>query len=722
MKLRKKIVQSCFFLVIILILIEFNEKNFNRINIFKFVYKITNYVEENFYIEDTREAVFINNMTNLNSKCNMPNLEPKQEGSMFYYNLDKNRLSFLFEQCKNDSGSHFLNKLLSISYLKEKSIEIKLNSSLVFEKFNQKFECEFQRFEKKLNQSENLYEIENLGQKFKFNGKNGYQILLNNQFGFYHLKCYNLLIIKSILFEYVYTIYPFDMNDLKRSKIKYRKLIEGFISKFNDTKNYLSDKKFDSFGLKDLNHDFKKMNVLLIGIDSASQNQFKRNFPETYDYLSKSEDYEIFNYLNSVGINTYPTILALLTGMAEEKNYELNITSEIDYYRELDSTYHDHIPFIWKEYEKNGYLTMYQEDYPLISIFNYYKKGFRYLPTSLYDRGYWLKYYQLRSGPDKCHLEKPTYKTWLEKIDQFIIHMNSNQINQNIPYFSFNFITEYTHEYLAVSKHFDLKLKEFIEKLNLNGHLDNTLFLLFGDHGSRLSYYAYATEPGKIEKWMPFLSIRLPKILKRTIFSKNLNENKDTLISFFDLYQTLRQFLFINKYGIQYSDDWRLQFRKNDFKVRNLRGISLLEKININRSCTDALIPEEFCSCLDSEFLNYETTFIKETGETYDKIGNIIVDYINRLTEQVRSKCFVYKLKKIQTVKKYFRKDKHSYKMTVILEPGEAWFEVGLILNGFKSIKINTNIKRLSPYRDTSSCISDDISLLDYCYCKKDYL
>ena len=79
----------------------------------------------------------------------------------------------------------------------------------------------------------------------------------------------------------------------------------------------------------------------------------------------------------------------MLSGIIEENLNEINFTSEIDFYRRFDSTFHDHLPFIWNEYENLGYVTMYQEDDPSIAIFNYYKKGFRYSPTTFYQRPFW---------------------------------------------------------------------------------------------------------------------------------------------------------------------------------------------------------------------------------------------------------------------------------------------------------------------------------------------
>lgn len=125
----------------------------------------------------------------------------------------------------------------------------------------------------------------------------------------------------------------------------------------------------------------------------------------------------------------------------------------------------------------------------------------RYWPTNIYGRPFWLKYYSTRSGPDKCHFNEPLYATWLHQIESFIEHMHTHN-PQKAPYFSFNFVTEYTHAYLAVPWQFDQAIVHFLERLDRKGYLDNTMVMLLTDHGNRLKFFAYATELGKLEKYI----------------------------------------------------------------------------------------------------------------------------------------------------------------------------------------------------------------------------
>ncbi len=47
--------------------------------------------------------------------------------------------------------------------------------------------------------------------------------------------------------------------------------------------------------------------------------------------------------------------------------------------------------------------------------------------------------------------------------------------NKNKPFFSFNFLTEYTHNYMAVTTRFDERMEIMLMNLNKTGALNNTL-------------------------------------------------------------------------------------------------------------------------------------------------------------------------------------------------------------------------------------------------------
>ena len=558
-----------FLFAVMLINILIDEKVKSKLN--KTLYIISDFLELNIRISDDSVPTFnIDELRNYsNHLCITPLLNYQDSTALRYLNSDLHTLESTFKACEpiNYKDSYKIENFLIITANEKEIYEIKLNTSLIETEFTmskQNLKCTLQRFDKKINASEELEEVVMISPVYEFD----YNFELTvNQTGFYYLECKKLNLISSNLFSHVYIVYPYRMSKLIQQHSSHRKSVEKFISNFNNSKSKLMLKDFYASECETNNLNEKKMNILILGLDSLSSSHFRRVFPLTFEYLNTKSI--IFDHINSVGANTYPNILSLFSGIIEENLNELNFSGEIGYYRSLDTTYHDHLPFIWKEYEKLGFVTMYQEDDPSISIFNYLKKGFRYWPTTLYARGYWLKYYKIRSGPDKCHYKQPTYLTWLNKIDDFITKMNSNKMNRETPYFSFNFLTEYTHNYFAIPERFDMRVKEMLSRLDTNGYLNNTMLIVMGDHGNRLKYFAYATEMGKLERWLPFFSIRFPESFKNTVYLKNAISNKKKLVSFFDIYQTLRHYLHLNKFGMNQGDSCQKQFNLNSISERS---------------------------------------------------------------------------------------------------------------------------------------------------------
>ncbi|CAF0827923.1 unnamed protein product [Brachionus calyciflorus] len=565
-----------------------------------------------------------------NHKCLfLDHLNTRSKLAEQFLHSDYHALNKIFNSCKTNKTFQKVIKL-NRTIIK---IDLNLLSRITGIKVGF-IKCHVYKFDKKYDESEEDQETE-IEKIYKFDTD---EVTVDTH-GYYYLICQNSDRLYSKVFDQVLTVYPSDMSQLTRDRKKFFTLKEN---KNDQTEN--------------------KMNVLILGIDSVSSNHFRRIFPQTFNYLKQLEDNLIFDHFNSLGQNTYPNVLAMLSGIVEEDLSD-SLKGEIEKYRQIDSTYHDHLPFIWNDYENSGYVTMFQEDDPEIAIFNYLKKGFRYWPTGMYGRPFWTKYYETRSGPDKCHFNYPTYMTWFDFIKNFL---QSVQTSQNkSPFFSFNFLTEYTHNYFAIPKKLDEDLKDFISNLDL----ENTLLIIFSDHGNRLKFYSYATEMGKLEKHLPFLSIRVPKKMTRTKYYNNLKLNTNKLISFFDLYQTLRHYLYLNKHGS--STGLENEFKNNSKFDRVRRGVSLFEVIPVNRSCEEACIPVDLCPCLTQVNLT-ESEFLKETRVNFKRVNELVLKHVNEKTDIIRPDCQAYEFKRLVQIKKVFVNKKVIYRVIYILEPGNS--------------------------------------------------
>jgi hypothetical protein len=465
----------------------------------------------------------------------------------------------------------------------------------------------------------------------------------------------------------------------------------------------------------------EKLNVLIMQLDSVSFNHFRRVFPVTFDYLTNVlENNVILDDYNVVGEKTYPNVLPLLSGVLVEKNLLSGLNqSEMDFFRLLDSTYHDQVPFIWRQYENLGYLSAYSEDNAPMGIFNLIKNGFRYPPTHFYAQPYWFKYQKLLSDVP-CHFQVPCYAQHFNLLDTFMNQMNKINSNKKLPFFSFNFLKCHTHDDLAIPYGFDTHLKQFIERFESQGFLDNTLFILLGDHGNRLSRYFAETEQGKVEHTKPFLSIRVPRKLWSSKYFRNLQINRHKLITPFDIHKTLKHFFYLNKngFGNGLSKNCRKKFQEQNESLRGERGISLFEKIKSQRSCREALIPNNYCACNQKVSLN-ETIFRKETNYTFNSLKPIILGLINDVTRSQRALCRPFEFKKFIESNKLFidRSTAFFYQFQVLLEPGNAIFKITLQkARDENEFRVIDSIIRISLYKSQSHCLNDH-QLHGFCFC-----
>ena len=253
--------------------------------------------------------------------------------------------------------------------------------------------------------------------------------------------------------------------------------------------------------------------------------------------------------------------------------------------------------------------------------------------------------------------------------------------------------------------------------------LDDTMLIIYGDHGNRMTSFSFKTDIGEYERNRPFFSIRPPNRLKQSVYFKNLFENRHKLVTFYDVHKTLRQVLHWNKFGIE-DTTCRELFQINTEKNRDLRGISLFEEISVNRSCREALIENKRCTCVDFA-IPTEAEFKKQTGFLFSDAVQKVIEYINRIFDVKRELCEVYKLNNIVKFQmdtnsaSYSKSGKIKLKCLFIADPGEAWFQANFnfdIKN--KIFVINQAPTRMSKYGKQSSCV-DNSFFRNYCFCKK---
>lgn len=216
-------------------------------------------------------------------------------------------------------------------------------------------------------------------------------------------------------------------------------------------------------------------NVLIFGFDSLSRLALMRKMPKTYEYLTEELGGDVLEGYNIVGDGTPQALIPLLTGFTE---LELPETRR----RKKNSEYVNVYPMIWKEYEKYGYVTAFNEDVPNIGTFSYRLNGFNEQPTDHYQRLYYLAIEDdLRTYKRLCVGAKKRHQVMLDYTKFFM------RKHEGRPRFVFSFHGELSHDSINLIGLADDDVKQWMREMKLSGLLDDTILVFMSDHGNRFA-------------------------------------------------------------------------------------------------------------------------------------------------------------------------------------------------------------------------------------------
>jgi hypothetical protein len=273
-----------------------------------------------------------------------------------------------------------------------------------------------------------------------------------------------------------------------------------------------------------------KLNVMMLVLDAVSLSSMKRALPKTLEYLKSHENFFLFNKHHVTGDNTFQNLVPLLTNMNgdsllkrknkivlefkdKKKTKKVNIEPPFDEF-----------PFIWKNFSQKGYLTYFSEEWRDSTFYNL-KYGFKEQPTDFYLRQFWLALYKSRSysptaynsNPRPCYYNKLLHKIsfdWLKSLENFHLALEQENNIENIPRFGLVKVNEMSHDYLDRLFWIDNDVKALLSDLFTEKFLDNTLFIIMGDHGHRF-HEVRKTFIGKIEEKLPMFGMMVPRKLLR---------------------------------------------------------------------------------------------------------------------------------------------------------------------------------------------------------------
>ena len=464
---------------------------------------------------------------------------------------------------------------------------------------------------------------------------------------------------------------------------------------------------------KRLDKDKLGINVALIMIESLSAAMFERSLPKTKEVLKSLDHSFFFKGHTIVGDGTTAQLCAILTGLNEQQLPEARFSFS-------NSKPVDSWPFIFKDFEKEGYATMFLEDAPKYASFNYRLKGFIESPTHHYSRPLFL-------CAEKTNDYGSCFGNWAAHNHSISYTKCFYDQYKDVKKFSLTSIARLSHNSLNKVQLMDKDLANFFLHMKEMGHLDHTMVIVFGDHGPRMSD-ARSSLAGKIEERQAFLSIIVPSWFKtehKAAYNAMLN-NTNIMTSHFDLYGTIKHVL----------------TNPDVPKVRT--GQSLFVPIDSEkRNCKTAGVADHWCPCLGYKNVSIGDPFVR-------RLADKGVHFMNGLVSASaipRTNCMQLELDKLiragtlghnwkmESFRKtkgnsrcdscmlVFKKEKTkspiTYELVFTVKPSGGMYELSVRVNG-EEISVDPNISRINRYGDQPKCIAAEFPhLRKYCYCKK---
>lgn len=434
------------------------------------------------------------------------------------------------------------------------------------------------------------------------------------------------------------------------------------------------------------------LSVLVLGVDSVSYLNFDRHLPLTAEFVrSRLESFELHGY-NKVGDNSFPNQCPLLMGRTPEETMNLTVNN-----------FFDNLDFIWKLYSDRGYRTMFLEESPKYGLFNYMLNGFHRPPTDYYlrpaimamDKSALKKFV---TGGLACLGPMEPLEILLDYLARFMVHMGDR------PFYSYSFLSEASHDSFNCAGYTDAPLRRFFEELEAHGALNRTVLAFLSDHGMRYDTIR-STFIGKFEDRQPFAFLAFPRwfLDANPGIRKNLKINERRLTTHYDVHATLKEL----------ADFPRVTQPKTN------HGLSLFHELPDTRTCAEASISHQWCSCESNE------EGVSPQDPLAAMMAHGLVSQINVWLESQPRKCYPFVLRNIIDVTVVQRSEAERqqnishYWITVDVSPGGAIFEATVRLNETsKSVSVLDQVSRCNFYYSESYCIRDHW-LEKFCFCRR---
>ncbi|CAD1469913.1 unnamed protein product, partial [Heterotrigona itama] len=440
----------------------------------------------------------------------------------------------------------------------------------------------------------------------------------------------------------------------------------------------------------------RKLSVLLLGIDSVSRLNFMRSAPLTDRYLHET-GWIRFDGYNKMGDNTFPNLMAILTGQNETQAYSLC--------KPTVPHMLDRCPFLWRSFREAGYATAYGEDETSLNTFNYLKLGFVQPPTDYYLRPYMLACEKLLKVKKRFRLKYCTGpETSFDRILDYAIEFARAFLG--LPYFGFFWTTSVSHENANGLSSMDRRLLDKLQRLERDGVLNDTMVVLLSDHGMRWGPIRSAPIRGWYEERLPFLYFSLPEWFRaeRPDAYSSLRTNRRRLTSPFDLYETLRQVLVLSGGGLADPSTG----------CPGCRSL-LAGPVPFERGCADVGVSSHWCACTAFRPADPRDPRVQQGARVFlQHVDDLLQtsSYRDNKGKRLCAKLRLKKLHRVERVVDFASSSGHhvAYFYTIQVSPGDGKFEVTVRRHANGTYTVSDHeISRLNTYASAAECLDRGI-------------
>lgn len=407
--------------------------------------------------------------------------------------------------------------------------------------------------------------------------------------------------------------------------------------------------------------------------------------------------------------NTFPNLMAILSGYSPDAaNEKICNTSEKGCF--------DRIPFIWKYLKNVGYLTAYAEDSSFMNTFNYLKPGFLIQPTDYYYRPM-LKAFNDEMKTWKCEECTLTYCIGRRIQSSYVYDYAKEFVRRYVserPIWGLFWSSSFSHDDYAMPSKMENFVLQYLLDFEMDSVFDDSIVIFLSDHGARYGKLM-DLDSAYLEERLPAMFIYLPPWFRAQYpqYAKALKTNRNRLTSNFDLHNTLKHI--VELAGVPNAPPLP---KANDCPTCQ----SLFYPVSAFRNCSDAGIPEHYCTC--EPFKNIKSDWSS-------RIAHRVIDRMNDYlwAKNMSSLChnltldYIHKTEIKIGLEHNFHDDlSHMdigvYRTKFKVEQNSADFYATVIYNNITNhvdVDVET-ISRTNSYEEDSTCIQDKIVKL-YCIC-----